>query len=173
MLVSPDYASSPRDCHPNPGWFGAGRKLLIMPSAIWAQMPRGRRFDSSPPLAPCVGRLPHPWAVGAVAFPASSPTRTPAVSTRPCSGMASTQGSLSASRISRSTEARRGPSGRCLLRGAVVNHCDRLLSYLTSFLSPTRFPSVYFCCRFIRHAVKCPFSSANCHHACFMNKIIH
>lgn len=72
-----------------------------------------------------------------------------------------------------------GMGPRCLLQGdgeghcRKLNNCDRLLSYLTSFLSQTLIPSVYFCCRFIRHRVKCPFSSANCHHVCFMNKIIH
>ena len=35
--------------------------------------------------------------------------------------------------------ARRVQGGRCLLR-ALVNHCDRLFSYLTSFPSQTLFP---------------------------------
>lgn len=57
--------------------------------------------------------------------------------------------------------------------GAVLNYHDKFLSYLTALLSQTLFSSVYFCCRFIRYTVKCPFSSANCRYTCFMNKFIH
>ena len=155
------------DCHPNPGWFGAGHSICN-PGADAEK----KALDSSLPLSPCLPHLPPQWAVDArglsCVFSHPPGCAHPAV---PWTGLyPGLPVSLSYLQVHSGWV---GTRPTLTAEGVVVTHCDRLLSYLTSFLSQTRFPSVYFCCRFIRHAVKCPFSSANCHHACFMNKIIH
>lgn len=64
----------------------------------------------------------------------------------------------------------------CFL-GVCVNLCDGLLSCLPACLTPF-FPKpssllFIFVADLLDTQLKCPFHSANCHPACFMNKFIH
>lgn len=162
------------DCHPNPGW-----------RVVWVRQkdpgnticnlgadPEGKVVGHRPVFVSSRFALALPMGSGCGGLPSLLPL-LPFVPIQLCSGVASTWLLCCQPLVNPSRQWPGGDGADTACSGAVVNHHDRLLSYLTSFLSQTLSPSVYFCCRFIRHTVKCPFSSANCHHACFMNKLIH